>query len=67
MNLKWIKYKYQLAGSELLMNRSMQFVPPLEGEIPDIMTISGDNPEENIARLLEPLGGIGLSAHRSKT
>lgn len=48
----------QLAGSGFLMNCSKQFKPPSEGETPDIVTISGADPEESISRLLEPLGGI---------
>ena len=35
---------------------SMQIAAP--GEVPDIVTIAGDNPVINIPKLLEPLGGI---------
>jgi uncharacterized protein (DUF362 family) len=56
-----------LTGSEFLMDRPMQFQPPSEGEIPDIVTISGANPEESISRLLEPLGGIGQFVRSGQT
>jgi uncharacterized protein (DUF362 family) len=49
----------QLTGSGFLTDGLNKPVPPAEGEVPDIVSISGANPEESISRLLEPLGGIG--------
>lgn len=57
----------QIAGSGFLKNGPLQFKPPAEGEMPDIVTISGDNPEVNISRLLEPLGGIGRFVRSGQT
>lgn len=48
----------QLSGSGIFSPGPVTYKSPSEGEVPDIITISGDNPEENISRLLEPLGGI---------
>ena len=49
----------QLAASEILSKSQPVYKMPSIGEIPDIVTISGENPEESISRLLEPFGGIG--------
>lgn len=56
-----------LAGSGLLMNHMPQVKSPSDGKVPDIVTISGDNPEESISRLLEPLGGISQFVHSGQT
>jgi uncharacterized protein (DUF362 family) len=57
----------QLIGSGFSMNQPMHFRPPSYGEMPDIVTISGANPEESMSRLLEPLGGIGQFVHSGQT
>jgi uncharacterized protein (DUF362 family) len=49
----------KLAGAGFFSERTMPYSTPIEGEAPDIVTISGDNPEDNLPRLLESLGGIG--------
>jgi uncharacterized protein (DUF362 family) len=56
-----------LSGSGFLTKRPIDFNPPAKGEIPDIVTISGANPDECMARLLEPLGGIGKFVHSGQT
>jgi uncharacterized protein (DUF362 family) len=48
----------QLAASGFSIMRPMPYTPPSTGEIPDIVTISGADPEGNMSRLLKPLGGI---------
>lgn len=58
-----------LAGSAVMMTRSLSvsgmihsrtspYQSPEPGEVPDIVTISADNLQENIARLLQPFGGV---------
>ena len=49
----------QLKGSGIFNKQQLSFKSPSPGEIPDIVTITGEDPEESIPRLLEPLGGIG--------
>jgi uncharacterized protein (DUF362 family) len=56
-----------LSGSGFLMNRPIGFRPPADGEMPDIVTISGTKPEESLSGLLEPLGGIGKFVHSGQT
>jgi len=48
-----------LNGSGILSQSRLAYKLTAPGEIPDIVTISGDNPDVNIPKLLEPLGGIG--------
>ncbi len=57
----------QLAGSGFLTGSLEQHVPPAEGEVPDIVSISGEKPEESMSRLLEPLGGIGKFVKSGQT
>ena len=49
----------QLSGAEFADQNKAEYLTPSPGEIPDIVTIAGDNPDINVARLLDPLGGIG--------
>ena len=49
----------QLKGSGIFYNPGVSYQSLAEGEVPDIVTISGTDPVESIKRLLEPLGGIG--------
>jgi uncharacterized protein (DUF362 family) len=48
----------QLSANGLLSNSPLGMKPPAPGEMPDIVTISSDDPEANIPKLLQPLGGI---------
>jgi len=48
----------QLKGSGIFNPSSGPYLTPEPGEMPDIVTISADNLEDNIKKLLEPLGGI---------
>jgi len=57
----------QITGSGFSMNRPLHYRSPSGGEIPDIVTISGANPEESMSRLLEPLGGIGQFVRSGQT
>jgi uncharacterized protein (DUF362 family) len=57
----------QLAGSNYLTEKFLKSRLPSEDEIPDIVTISGADPEESIPRLLEPFGGIGQFVHTGQT
>ena len=57
----------ELAGSGYSMNRLMQYRSPSGGETPDIVTISGADPEKNMPKLLEPLGGIGQFVRPGQT
>jgi uncharacterized protein (DUF362 family) len=57
----------QLAGSGFSLMQPMVYRPPAEGEMPDIVSISGSDPEKSISRLLEPLGGIGQFVHSGQT
>lgn len=57
----------QLAGSGFSLMQPMVYRPPAEGETPDIVSISGSDPEKSISRLLEPLGGIGQFVHSGQT
>jgi uncharacterized protein (DUF362 family) len=57
----------QLAGSGISTLRPMPYQPPLVGEMPDIVTISGSDTEMNMPRLLEPLGGIGKFVRSGQT
>jgi len=49
----------QLKGSEMPVVMPSPYQSPAPGEMPDIVTISGADPEANVSKLLEPLGGIG--------
>jgi uncharacterized protein (DUF362 family) len=49
----------QLSGAGLPEGKPSYYQSPAEGETPDIVTISGADPEKALPRLLEPLGGIG--------
>jgi uncharacterized protein (DUF362 family) len=57
----------QLAGSGFSMIRPMPYKPPSGGEMPDIVTISGADPEKSMSGLLEPLGGIGQFVRSGQT
>jgi uncharacterized protein (DUF362 family) len=57
----------QIAGSGFSMMQPMPYKQPLAGEIPDIVTISGGDPEGNMSRLLEPLGGISQFVRSGQT
>jgi uncharacterized protein (DUF362 family) len=57
----------QLAASGFSMMRPMPYTLPSSGEMPDIVTISDADPEKNMARLLEPLGGISQFVQSGKT
>lgn len=48
----------KLSGTEFLTKTVSAYQSPVPGEIPDIVTITEDNPEAGISKLLEPLGGI---------
>jgi uncharacterized protein (DUF362 family) len=47
-----------LSGSGISLDWQMQYKTPAAGEVPDIVTISGADPEVSVPGLLEPLGGI---------
>lgn len=49
----------QLPGASLFHKPVNSYLPPVDGEFPDIVTVSGDDPEASIPRLLDALGGIG--------
>ena len=57
----------QLAGSASTMMRPMPYKPPSAGEMPDIVTISGADPEKGMSSVLEPLGGIGQFVRQGQT
>jgi uncharacterized protein (DUF362 family) len=48
----------KLSGTEFLTKTVNAYQIHVPGEIPDIVTITEDNPEAGILKLLEPLGGI---------
>lgn len=48
----------KLSYSNLLTNSMSSYKSPMPGEMPDIVTITSDNPEENLVRLLDAFGGI---------
>jgi len=62
-----VLFSRQLAGSEFSMMRSMAYLPPAAGELPDIVSVSGSDPEKGMAKLLEPFGGIGQFVHSGQT
>lgn len=57
----------KLSGSGIMDSGADVYVSPGPGEIPDIVTISADDIENNMARLLEPLGGIGNFVKQGQT
>ena len=57
----------QLAGSGFSTVTPMPYKPPPAGEMPDIVTISGADPEKNMTGLLEPLGGISQFVRSGQT
>jgi uncharacterized protein (DUF362 family) len=57
----------QISGSAILPSFYKPFSPSPEGEMPDIVSISGEFPEENIPKLLEPLGGMGKFVTKGQT
>jgi uncharacterized protein (DUF362 family) len=56
-----------LAGSGYSLNPLMRYRSPASDEIPDIVTISGADPEKSMPGLLEPLGGIGQFVQSGQT
>jgi uncharacterized protein (DUF362 family) len=57
----------QLAGSEMLSKSLAGANPPSAFENPDIATISGDDLQSNIPKLLAALGGIGKFVSSGQT
>lgn len=57
----------QLTASGMLANDLPGMKAPSLFEKPGIVTISGDDPEANIPKLLEPLGGIGQFVGKGQT
>lgn len=57
----------QLAGSGFSTLMPMPYKPPSAGEMPDIVTISGADPEKDISRLLGPLGGMSQFVRSGQT
>jgi uncharacterized protein (DUF362 family) len=57
----------KLSGSAIYKTTGNTYKLPAAGEIPDIVTISGDDPELGLAKLLEPLGGIGSFVKQGQT
>lgn len=55
----------RLAGSDILAEHLIGKGLP-EDEKPDILSISGAEPEQSISRLLEALGGIGKYVHKGQ-
>jgi uncharacterized protein (DUF362 family) len=54
-------------ASGFTMIRPLVYRPPAAGEIPDIVTVSGADPEKGMSRLLEPFGGIGKFVRSGQT
>jgi uncharacterized protein (DUF362 family) len=57
----------QLSANGILSNSPLRMQKTVPGEIPDIVTISSDDPEANIPKLLKPLGGIGSFVKSGQT
>jgi uncharacterized protein (DUF362 family) len=57
----------QISGSGILPSFYKPSSLSPGGEVPDIITISGENPEQNIPKLLEPLGGMGKFVSQGQT
>jgi uncharacterized protein (DUF362 family) len=57
----------QLSGSPFSMLGPIAYRPPANGEIPDIVSVPGADPENAIVRLLEPFGGIAQFVHSGQT
>lgn len=57
----------QIAGAGFSMMHPMPYSAPSGDEIPDIVTISGDNPEVDLSSLLMPLGGISQFVRSGQT
>jgi uncharacterized protein (DUF362 family) len=57
----------QLAGSGLSMMQPEAYPLPAADEMPDIISVSGADPEKGISRLLEPFGGISQFVRSGQT
>lgn len=55
------------AASGFSMIRPLVYRAPAAGEIPDIVTVSGADPEKGMPRLLEPFGGISQFVRSGQT